>query len=206
VRTVNCQEWTTEIVEAARSGGVHSPYLTAHLAGCANCREQWEEQVALSAGLAQLRDAVAPLRSSEFSRARLMNEYARVYARTSLPRRFGWMFAAAAAALVLLAVTLSWRAVTPAGPAASQSAARVQDRGTAGDEFEIISGETGFTAVPYAAPLAKGEFVRVVRTELYAAALDRMGVSVPVTNGEFPADVIVGEDGLPRAVRVLGQY
>lgn len=200
---MNCQEWTNQISEAARSGKVLSPTLTSHLSACAACRDEWEAQLALSGELARLRGAFAGQRSAEFNRARLMNEYRVMYSRPARARRFDWMFVAAAAAVLLVAVVLSWRTQTPAPAQGSQTAVNWQEDSSS--VFEDVSGEGGFIAVPYAAPLAKGEFVRIVRTELYAAALDRMGFSVPAANGEFPADVVVGEDGLPRAVRVLAQ-
>ena len=60
-----------------------------------------------------------------------------------------------------------------------------------------------FIAVPYAAPLATGEIVRVVRTDLYPEALASMGIDVnPAWSGDMAADVVVGEDGFPRAVRL----
>jgi len=62
----------------------------------------------------------------------------------------------------------------------------------------------GFIAVPYAPPLATGEFVSVVRTELQPTALARMGIYVDAGyTADIPADVVVGEDGLPRAVRLV---
>lgn len=63
---------------------------------------------------------------------------------------------------------------------------------------------SGFVAVPYAPPLATGEFVSVVRTELQPTALARMGIYVDAGYAaDIPADVVVGEDGLPRAVRLV---
>jgi hypothetical protein len=66
-----------------------------------------------------------------------------------------------------------------------------------------------FIAVPYTPPLAPGEIVRMVHAEFYPEALASMGVEVdPSWAGELPADVVVGEDGLPRAVRITdnGQF
>jgi hypothetical protein len=61
----------------------------------------------------------------------------------------------------------------------------------------------GFIAVPYAAPLADGEMMRIVHTELNAASLASLGVSVdPAWTTQLPADLLLGEDGMPRAVRV----
>ena len=52
--------------------------------------------------------------------------------------------------------------------------------------------------------LAPGEFVRIVRTELDREALAGMGIDIETADGaEVPADVLLGEDDLPRGVRVL---
>jgi hypothetical protein len=60
-----------------------------------------------------------------------------------------------------------------------------------------------FIAVPYAPPLAQGEIVRVVHTDLYPQALASLGIGVDaLSSGDTPADVVVGEDGIPRAVRI----
>jgi hypothetical protein len=60
-----------------------------------------------------------------------------------------------------------------------------------------------FVAVPYAPPLAQGEIVRVVHTDLYPEALASLGIGLdPSSAGDTPADVVVGEDGIPRAVRI----
>jgi len=68
---------------------------------------------------------------------------------------------------------------------------------------ELISNDD-FVAVPYVPPLATGEFVRVVRTELRPTALARLGIYVDTTDAdELSADVLLGEDGFPRGVRVL---
>jgi hypothetical protein len=63
-----------------------------------------------------------------------------------------------------------------------------------------------FTPVPYALPLAPGEFVRVVDTELSPADLLRLGL--PVENPaevSVPAELLVSEVGETRAVRLQSQ-
>jgi hypothetical protein len=46
--------------------------------------------------------------------------------------------------------------------------------------------------------------VQVVRTELRPTALARMGIYVDAIDADaIPADVMLGEDGFPRGVRVL---
>ena len=78
------------------------------------------------------------------------------------------------------------------------------ETGTVADEQSAADPESqGFIAVPYVPPLAAGEMVRVVHTELNPAALASLGVNVdPSWTAQLPADLLLGEDGMPRAVRV----
>jgi hypothetical protein len=185
---VSCRESLIEVVEAARAGAPLGA-AASHVRECAACRERWEAEQALAAPIRRLRAIAASEGSSVSRRAELMQAFERVHARSRV--QFHWGFAAAAAALLLFAVSLSRR-----GPVYDDTAAVAEE----------MSDDNGFTPVPYAPPLASGEFVKVVRTELYAAALDRMGVRIsPAYSDQIPADVVVGEDGLPRAVRVLAQ-
>lgn len=185
---MSCQEWIAEIVECARAGQDAPPALGAHLSRCPDCADRFDAERWLTGRMRMLRDAVADERSSPMRRARLMAEFDERHSASRRQVR-RWLPIAAAAAVTVLAVALSWRtpAVTPPAATAPQE----------------IADDNGFVAVPYAPPLAAGEYVRVVRTDLYAAALDRMGISVPFNSAEFRADVVMGEDGLPRAVRLV---
>jgi hypothetical protein len=109
-------------------------------------------------------------------------------------RRTALVFAAAAAVVMVLALGVAWwQGVSPA--AAPQTAAQAIN-----SEFDS---ETGFVSVPGALPLADGEFVRVERTELEPAELARMGLPLLDPDGDVVvADVVLGEDGMPRAVRL----
>jgi hypothetical protein len=77
-------------------------------------------------------------------------------------------------------------------------------------DADSLSGDDSgadFIAVPYALPLAPGEIVRVVHSELYPQALASMGIDVNPEwlsgdSGDISADVVVGQDGFPRAVRI----
>lgn len=63
--------------------------------------------------------------------------------------------------------------------------------------------EEGFQTVPYASPLAEGEFVRVVHAELSPDTLTRLGVFGTTASSEAVAvDLLVGQDDAPLAVRV----
>jgi hypothetical protein len=128
-------------------------------------------------------------------REQLMREFERAHA-GGLHAFWRWALNAAAILLVVLALVHDWRnhGHSP-GKAAQQQAESVGD---------FSSDESGFVSVPYALPLAMGEFVRVVRTQLDPAALADLGWDIEAADGaEIPADVLLGEDGLPRGVRVL---
>lgn len=104
--------------------------------------------------------------------------------RRKRPRR-GWIYAAAIAACAIVALT--WLAVTPSGPRSEPA---------------------GFVALPYAdsgVPLEEGVIVRV---EIPRAELRRLGAPVMLpagTNGEVRADLLIGQDGIARAVRIVGK-
>ena len=71
---------------------------------------------------------------------------------------------------------------------------------------EVADAGDGFIAVPFVPPLAEGELVRVVHTELHPATLAGLGVNVdPAWVTAMPADLLLGEDGFPRAVRVSNE-
>jgi hypothetical protein len=95
--------------------------------------------------------------------------------------------------------------VVASQPAGAAAQAEVQSDA---DVSEDGDGQyDGFIPVPYVPPLAAGELVSVVHTELYPLELARLGVSVdPSWATELPADLLVGEDGFPRAVRVSDEY
>ena len=71
-------------------------------------------------------------------------------------------------------------------------------------DFADVSGESELVPVAFSQPLEAGESVRVVREELDGVELAAMGIDPPAGFGNsIAADVVLGEDGLPRAVRFL---
>ena len=108
-----------------------------------------------------------------------------------------WAWALATAAAVLLMVAVGSRVTSLWNPAQQGAMEEVSSLAGSSD------GQEGFIAVPYAPALASGELMRVVRTELYPAALVSLGLDVdPAWSGKMQAELLVGEDGYPRAVRV----
>jgi hypothetical protein len=150
--------------------------------------EDREQRLDLAMG--KLRQALAEERSPAFRKRQLMDEYARIHARERRGAWFRWAGAAAAAATFACAAILVWWP----GPGVTELAAN--------GEFAIF-GEEGFVAVPYTPPLAAGESVRIVNREIQGVELARMGIDLPGGyTSAFDADIALGDDGWPRAVRL----
>ena len=187
-----CTRWTAEIVECTRTASEPGAELRDHLRECSHCRERREDERRLTAQMQVARDAARVHRPAEARRSSILAQFDAAQRRPIRPS-LKWVMAAAA--LLALAIGLvEFRRNAPQSTIAQESA-----------EIEGLPADNGgFIAVPYAPPLATGEFVSVVRTELQPTALARLGIYVDAGYAtDIPADVVVGEDGLPRAVRLI---
>jgi hypothetical protein len=201
---MTCSEARLEIDESVHGGNWPGAQLAAHLKACGQCDAEWESQQDLARHLGALRELAAhrpPLvvdgKLNSDRRAQLMRSVASRQRQRKPELSAKWGVLAAAAALILVAGVGSraWDLLSP-----RNTPPVAMDAVTEGD------GQEGFIAVPYAPALASGEALRVVRTELYPAALVRLGVDMdPTQTGRMPADLLVGEDGYPRAVRVSSE-
>jgi len=203
---MSCREWTAELVDNARRNvrvAELSSGLRTHLSACTQCQERWEAERQLSSHLTAIRQRTAGMRSHAVSREALMQEFVRTHRRPVTP---SWTWALAAAAALVLAVlighVLGGAADTQARQAHRQKAVVYEASQMLSNDASALSSDD-FIAVPYTPPLAPGEMVRVVHADLDPQALASMGVEVdPFSLERLPADVVVGEDGLPRAVRI----
>ena len=144
----------------------------------------------LSRDMRQVRAATMRLRSAPDARARLMAEFGQRRRRVWALRGLAW----ATAALTVLLLAGALKQVRWAGRGVAPRAVEAEwDLRTAEDQD--LMAENGFVPVPYAAPLAPGEFVEVVQRELTPAALTRMGFVIQAAYGvEVTTDLMVGED------------
>jgi hypothetical protein len=169
-------------MELARSGGAAGPELSAHLAGCGECARFFDEQAALTAALARV--------AEENARAeRAAAIVARVFAdcRAQPSRGNLWRPVAAAA----LAASLAAGVFLGPGPAPPPHAQAAEP----------------FVEIPFVAPLAPYERAEIQRMDLPVAALIAAGfeVHVPDPAGTVTADVLVGQDGRPHAIRLISE-
>ena len=195
----NCRRQANEIVECVRTGAEPGVALTGHLAECARCRETLDDQLKLTSDLRLLRDVAGRRRFARTRRDEILLDFDAVH--RSRPRLLRWALAAAAVLALMLGSIRTWNNSMSrdrnSRVASVAQQAMVDLDGFSGDNSE-------FVAVPYAPPLATGESVSIVHTELQPAALSRLGIHVDASyTTDIPADVIVGEDGLPRAVRLV---
>lgn len=148
------------------------------------------EEQRLSQAMGRLRGALAAERSPAYRKRQLMEEFARIHAPERRIAWFRWASVAATLATFACAVFLIWSSSPGAMDLASNT------------EFAIF-GEEGFVAVPFTPPLAEGESVRIVNREVPGVELARMGIDLPGGySSDFDADIALGDDGWPRAVRV----
>lgn len=215
---MNCRACVADLVECARAGLPPGAQLQGHLRACPSCRDRWEGERALSVQFRKMRSAVLVRRQPDARRERIMREFEQTR-RIVVGPSLRWALGMAAVVLAAVAVGQVWRnglrATDPAKnpiPGASRESARATAesavRSAAGNTDVSSQGEFmsrgDFIEVPYTPPLATGEFVRVVHTELRPTALARMGIYVDAAEtDEIPADVLLGEDGFPRGIRVL---
>jgi hypothetical protein len=136
---------------------------------------------------AESENADAP---AEIERA-LLAEFDRVQSRR---RRLSWMIAGGAvAASIAVALIVSVREHL-AHPVSSAIVAE-----------DVQKSEQPFVPIPYVAPLGAYERAQIVRMDVPVAALIAAGFPMRTTDpgARAEADVVVGQDGRARAVRLI---
>jgi predicted anti-sigma-YlaC factor YlaD len=207
---MTCKERIPEIVEYARRRAEPEMETRAHLATCSACGERLEAERQLTSQFRIMRIRAAARRPLEARRESLMRDFARKHRPAPMP---AWVWALSAAAVLLFAAVLGHATrnrvrvnAVPASPAIRTHGVRAQQTilYEASTDASALSGDEDFIALPYAPPLAAGELIRVVHADLDPDVLASMGIDVdPSWASELAADVVVGEDGLPRAVRIV---
>lgn len=198
---MNCRVAVPKLVECARRAQPQEqmrarlqPELKRHLDVCADCQERWDAECSLTAGLRLMRIQASAGRAPLAVRSAVMQGFAvqEFVARRRKSASHRWLWSVAAAAVLLISAVAARDRLLPV-PSAPVYLADDQNEPQ----------QEGFIAVAYAPPLAPGELVRVIHMELQPAELASLGVNVdPSWTTELPADVLVGQDGFPRAVRV----
>jgi hypothetical protein len=211
---MTCREFEGDIVELARgseAGAEAAERLRAHLDRCAGCAARLEGERQLTAALKAMAGAEPTSTRAAAIEAELLAAFAGQQAaatrqapaprtRSITPAVRAWL---AAAAVLVLAVA-AWQGIAR-WPSAEDTAARVEGAPEARPVPAGGGQALQFVALPTAIGLPALESGHIVRVELPAADLPAYGFDVTPqpAAGAVQADVLVGQDGQPRAIRFV---
>jgi hypothetical protein len=225
---MNCREFESWLIELGRNGPLgrdERARVVAHVDVCSACRAILHSQERLNAAACILATDAARLSMPPQVERMLLAEFAstRAFQRPQ-PRRYiyGVLGGAVAASLAVVwwlayrpvpkdGVTASAHAaVTPAPAlqsvqptlAAIESPQRKRSKRTPQPAAEP---EQPFIAIPYTLPLEPWERTDVVRMDMPVAALIAAGLPMSMMDPGASArtDVLVGQDGRARAIRLI---
>jgi len=187
--------------------------LDAHLNECAACRAYVQQQQGLTCELERLAAATAGVGTRQRLEEQLLDALraghtghpAAGAVMTASTRR--WVPIAAAAA-AMLAILAGWWLLS--GPPPSRTAAgngATLSNPAPGNPPRTVS-ISGFVPLPGAEVLPAFESGAIVRVEIPLPLLPAYGIDVTpdVRDGPVPADLLVAQDGWPRAIRLAGTH
>ena len=223
---MSCREFERPLMDRARKrpmDAARQTALTAHLEICPQCSRALERQIRLSAAMEVLAERAADVSAPPSVEQAILAELnaVRVHAR----RR--WIYAGVGAALAASIAMALWLGntsapkkmevhVTPAPPATVMQASVAPPVETPPVAAPVKRApkrrvkpapkpEEPFIAIPYTPPLDPRERLDVVRMEMPVAALIAAGLPVGAADpaSHVRTDVLVGQDGRARAVRLV---
>ncbi|MCU1329575.1 MAG: hypothetical protein JWN34_4945 [Bryobacterales bacterium] len=226
---MNCGLYRNGLIEIAR-GGQPEKSAALHLAVCEDCQEFLATQQRVSLAMRGV-SAAAPAALPEGLERVLLAEFDAARRVALRPRRFwfaGGAFAMTAAAVVAIVLSRIPKQKPQAATAVSNPASvaptpvvqkppvararpvTMPPRPQLGNAAVHVPApaatqEPTFVSIPFTTPLAPNERADVVRMDVPVAALIAAGLPLRVQDmgASASADVLVGEDGRARAVRLL---
>jgi hypothetical protein len=214
---MTCEEFANAglDLDSSQADELQQKAAREHLRECSRCAALQENWLTLREDLrrlgAETADAKAPARLEMHLRREFVAKHQTVKDHRS---RVMWGWGLAAAATLLFAITgANWYRHNEVGVSKAQPNARITpgaSRGTAAaagsdlGEVLVASNDSGdFTLLPDSMPLAP-EDATVVRVQMQRAALGELGLTVNEEHaGDWiQVDLLVGDDGLPQAVRL----
>ena len=210
---MNCQEFWKAMPQLSDTAALAND---EHLDSCPSCAARLRSQLALKRGLlevaGQLRNIEAPARVESNLRAAFRARNGAETGRSRSARKQAqWIpvltWATAAAALFAVALFLVRGRQPELAPKVSHSVELAMTGLPAEAETEAGTqvGESGFIPLPNAAQIGPNEEVNLVRVEVPRSAMIALGYDVKPEEASqsVQADVMLGNDGLARAVRFL---
>ena len=202
-----------------------------HASRCAACAQRMADATALAEASAAIGGQAENLQAPSRVESAVLVAFRSHHRRASWRRTLEWASAGAVAAALLVFVwTMGGRSKGPAAPmpkrdVSSESREPVEVKAASGaktveaipeatsqsskKELNSQASETyvasDFVPVPFAGGISADDPGMIVRVQLTRASLAQLGYPVAATPDEemIPADVLVGEDGWPRGVKLV---
>ena len=190
----------------------------AHAESCSDCARLLTEAESLDLGLRTLVAQEANLQASPRVEKALLREFRDQKAAVAR-RRFQWQVAvlgAAAATILAIGLVLHQRLAPKGGNNVAQQSPQVapivaprntQIQQAAQSQASNSEYAADFVSLPYADDPSTLDDGAVVRVNLSRSALAALGMPVADTGDAetIPADLVLGEDGTPEAIRLVSQ-
>jgi len=204
--------------------------LVEHASRCSPCAERMADATALAEALESAGQRVRTEQAPPSVEIALLAIFRNHHRRAAWRRTFEWAtVGAAAAALMFFVWTAGWRWRAPSSPAprkgvSSQSNQPIEVN-AGGHTAPIAAGEASpqatagnatvsandayaasdFVPVPFTGGITSDDPGMIVRVQLTRASLAQLGYPVAEAPDEdlIRADVLVGEDGWPRGVKLI---
>jgi len=213
---MSCEDFEDDVVDLARGGELGDAERTealAHAEECLRCAARLDDERAVTSGLrafaARTAGAEAPPRV-EAALLRALRDPQSVErggaATTSPSRAVELLLLAAAAAILAAIVVVPPRAGSFPEPAPPRATAGSATTVAGGAAAAPAAGENAdFVSLSYGEDLRELDSVQVVSVELPRTALAALGWpgADSVQTGSVKAEVIVGHDGVARAIRFV---
>jgi hypothetical protein len=188
---MNCLHYRNESTDFIRNQTEPNAELSAHLLKCAACRDYMESQKQLYIAIQSIKKIDAQKTPAPLVREKLLTA---IRNRDQSPASsFFWMKAAAVFIISVLCGSL-W-------------IYQKEHRQDPGEKTKpSAESQYGNGYVPLTYGMAPGESLQRVRVKLPRSALNDFGIALKQTRSqEVTADVLMGESGVPYAIRVVQQ-
>ena len=180
---MNCRHFVPDVIDHAR-GVVLEPSrqraVASHLLSCASCAALAEQHSAISLALRRMASDTQEQPPNDLEVQRVLASFDR---RRVKPRRMsvGVGLSLAASVLIVAGLSIGWKQDAPRSGAPAVAATPA----SATDAPSVFVALPGASALPH---FERGEVIRV---------------EVPSAGGAVQVDVLVGQDGLARAARLV---
>jgi hypothetical protein len=193
---MSCRQLKFDVIDFARGVALdpsREEAVRSHLRSCRSCGVLVERQRAVSVALRRL---ASQQRVPALNPGRLNRLLSAMGGQRKRSRRATVAVGLSLAASVLIVASLS---VGLQREASAPGSSRVVAAALA----PPMGAETAFVVLPGADALPRLESGRVIRIEIPESELTAVGLWPPAHAGAVQADVLVGQDGLARAIRLV---